>query len=142
MVRFRDREHRSSCTRKHQATRIIAGVARVTEDIAIAEELAQDVLVVSLEGWPKEGIPSNPGSWLMTAAKHRAIDALRRGRMLSAKHEKIIRTEPWLGLTTRRGLGFSALRVTQRVSRSKTRTWNCRPEPFARLVVRRSLKTE
>jgi RNA polymerase sigma-70 factor (ECF subfamily) len=78
-----------------EATRLIAGIARVTQDIAIAEELAQDALVVALERWPKEGIPSNPGAWLMTAAKHRALDSLRRGRMLSAKHDEIARELEW-----------------------------------------------
>ena len=80
---------------KVEATRLIAGIARVTQDIATAEELAQDALVVALERWPKEGIPSNPGAWLMTAAKHRALDFLRRGRMLSAKHKEIIRELEW-----------------------------------------------
>ena len=67
---------------KIESTRLIAGIARVTHDIGIAEELAQDALVVALERWPEEGIPDKPAAWLMTAAKRRAIDALRRGRML------------------------------------------------------------
>ncbi|WP_058187237.1 RNA polymerase sigma factor [Terracidiphilus gabretensis] len=76
---------------KIESTRLIAAIARVTRDIGIAEELAQDALVTALELWPEEGIPENPGAWLMTAAKRRAIDLLRRGRMLAQKHEDIAR---------------------------------------------------
>ena len=76
---------------KIESTRLIAGIARVTRDIGIAEELAQDALVTALELWPEEGIPENPAAWLRTAAKRRAIDALRRGRMLVQKHEEIAR---------------------------------------------------
>jgi predicted RNA polymerase sigma factor len=70
---------------KIESTRLIAAIARVTHDIGIAEELAQDALVTALEVWPGEGIPDNPGAWLMKAAKRRAIDSLRRGRMLVQK---------------------------------------------------------
>ncbi|HTB97445.1 MAG TPA: RNA polymerase sigma factor [Terracidiphilus sp.] len=76
---------------KIESTRLIAGIARVTHDIGIAEELAQDALVIALEQWPEQGIPENPGAWLMTAAKRRAIDSLRRGRMLIQKHDEIAR---------------------------------------------------
>ncbi len=76
---------------KIESTRLIAGIARVTRDIGIAEKLAQDALVTALEVWPEEGIPENPGAWLMTAAKRRAIDSLRRGRMLVQKHDEITR---------------------------------------------------
>ena len=76
---------------KIESTRLIAAIARVTRDIGIAEELAQDALVTALEVWPEEGIPENPGAWLMTAAKRRAIDSLRRARMLMQKHEEIAR---------------------------------------------------
>ena len=73
---------------KIESTRLIAGIARVTRDIGMAEELAQDALVTALEAWPEEGIPENPGAWLMTAAKRRAIDYLRRGQMQERKHER------------------------------------------------------
>jgi RNA polymerase sigma-70 factor, ECF subfamily len=76
---------------KIESTRLIAAIARVTHDIGIAEELAQDALVTALERWPAEGIPENPGAWLMTAAKRRAIDNLRRRQMLVLKHEEIAR---------------------------------------------------
>ena len=74
-----------------ESTRLIAGIARVTRDVGVAEELAQDALVAALERWPEEGIPEKPAAWLMTAAKRRAIDALRRGRMLEQKHGEIAR---------------------------------------------------
>lgn len=76
---------------KIESTRLIAGIARVTRDIGIAEELAQDALVTAFEVWPEHGIPENPGAWLMMAAKRRAIDTLRRGQMLVQKHEEIAR---------------------------------------------------
>jgi RNA polymerase sigma-70 factor (ECF subfamily) len=76
---------------KIESTRLIAAIARVTRDIGIAEELAQDALVAALERWPEEGIPEKPAAWLMTAAKRRAIDFLRRGRMLEQKHGEIAR---------------------------------------------------
>jgi len=80
---------------KIESARLIAAIARVTRDIGIAEELAQDALVTALEVWPVEGIPDNPEAWLMTAAKRRAIDSLRRGRMLVQKHEEITRELEW-----------------------------------------------
>ncbi|MEO7028346.1 MAG: RNA polymerase sigma factor [Acidobacteriaceae bacterium] len=76
---------------KVESTRLIAAIARVTRDIGTAEELAQDALITALERWPEEGIPENPAAWLMTAAKRRAIDTLRRGQMLVQKHEEITR---------------------------------------------------
>jgi len=76
---------------KIESTRLIAAIARVTRDIGIAEELAQEALVAALERWPEEGMPENPAAWLMTAAKRRAIDSLRRGQMLVQKHEEIAR---------------------------------------------------
>jgi len=76
---------------KLESTRLIAAIARVTRDVGIAEELAQDVLVTALERWPGEGIPQNPGAWLMMAAKRRAIDFFRRARMLVQKHDEIAR---------------------------------------------------
>jgi RNA polymerase sigma factor (sigma-70 family) len=76
---------------KNESTRLIAGIARVTHDIGVAEELAQDALVSALEQWPEQGIPENPGAWLMKAAKWRAIDSLRRAQNLAPKHEEITR---------------------------------------------------
>ena len=61
-----------------ESARLIAGLARVTGDIGLAEDLAQDALVIALEQWPRTGIPPNPAGWLMTTAKNRGIDAHRR----------------------------------------------------------------
>lgn len=61
-----------------ESARLIAGLARIVRDVGVAEELAQDALVVALEKWPQSGVPDNPGAWLMTTAKHRAIDHFRR----------------------------------------------------------------
>jgi RNA polymerase sigma factor (sigma-70 family) len=72
-----------------ESARLIAGLARMVRDIGVAEELAQDALVAALEQWPQEGIPRNPGAWLMTAAKHRALDHLRRNKRLERKHEEL-----------------------------------------------------
>jgi RNA polymerase sigma factor (sigma-70 family) len=74
-----------------ESPRLIAALTRVTRDVGIAEDLAQDALVAALEQWPGEGIPRNPGAWLMAAAKHRAIDGFRRNRMLDDKHVEISR---------------------------------------------------
>ncbi|MEJ7733851.1 MAG: RNA polymerase sigma factor [Polyangiaceae bacterium] len=72
-----------------EAARLIASLARITRDVGVAEELAQDALVAALEQWPRDGIPDNPGGWLMGAAKHRAIDQLRRGKRVERKHQEI-----------------------------------------------------
>ncbi len=80
---------------KIESTRLIAAIARVTRDVGVAEELAQDALVTALELWPTEGIPDNPAAWLMKAAKRRAIDSLRRARMLVQKHDEIARELEW-----------------------------------------------
>jgi RNA polymerase sigma factor (sigma-70 family) len=61
-----------------ESARLVAGLARFVGDVGLAEELAQDALVAALEQWPAEGVPANPGGWLMSTAKHRAIDQLRR----------------------------------------------------------------
>ena len=74
-----------------ERARLIAGLARIVRDVDLAEELAQDALVVALSEWPRIGVPANPGAWLMTAAKRRAIDAVRRLRMRERKHEEIAR---------------------------------------------------
>ncbi|HSR94943.1 MAG TPA: sigma factor [Solirubrobacterales bacterium] len=65
-----------------EAAQLIAALARMTGDIGLAEDLAQDALVAALERWPESGVPENPGAWLMATAKNRAIDLARRGRRL------------------------------------------------------------
>src|SRR5438445_8849351 len=72
-----------------ESARLIAGLARIVGDVGLAEDLAQDALVAALEQWPKSGVPDNPGAWLMATAKHRAIDTLRRGKMLERKHAEL-----------------------------------------------------
>jgi RNA polymerase sigma factor (sigma-70 family) len=72
-----------------ESARLIAGLARIVRDVGVAEELAQDALVVALERWPETGVPDNPGAWLMTTAKHRAIDYFRRNKLLERKHEEL-----------------------------------------------------
>ena len=74
---------------KIESARLIAGLARIVRDVGLAEELAQDALVVALERWPESGIPDNPGAWLMATAKHRAIDLLRRNQLLDRKHAEL-----------------------------------------------------
>jgi RNA polymerase sigma factor (sigma-70 family) len=72
-----------------ESARVIAGLARIVRDVGLAEELAQDALVAALEQWPAEGIPRNPGAWLMATAKHRAIDQMRRRTVLDRKHAEL-----------------------------------------------------
>jgi RNA polymerase sigma-70 factor, ECF subfamily len=72
-----------------ESPRLIAGLTRITRDVGAAEDLAQDALVAALEQWPREGIPSNPGAWLMATAKHRAIDLVRRRSLLDRKHSEL-----------------------------------------------------
>jgi RNA polymerase sigma factor (sigma-70 family) len=74
-----------------ERARLIAGLARVVHNVDLAEELAQDALVIALSEWPRTSVPANPGAWLMTAAKRRAIDAIRRDKMRERKHEEIAR---------------------------------------------------
>jgi RNA polymerase sigma factor (sigma-70 family) len=72
-----------------ESARVIASLARVVRDVGLAEELAQDALVAALEQWPETGVPDNPGAWLTAAAKHRAIDRIRRAKLIERKHEEI-----------------------------------------------------
>ncbi|HLO01748.1 MAG TPA: RNA polymerase sigma factor [Symbiobacteriaceae bacterium] len=72
-----------------ESARIIAALARIVRDIGLAEELAQDALVAALEQWPQSGVPVNPGAWLMTTAKRRAIDLHRRKSLEGRKHDEL-----------------------------------------------------
>src|SRR5215211_2551468 len=72
-----------------ESARLIAGLARLVGDVGVAEDLAQDALLAALERWPKAGVPDRPGAWLMTTAKRRAIDLLRRRTRLERKHEEL-----------------------------------------------------
>ena len=72
-----------------ESARLIASLARIVRDIGLAEDLAQDAFIAALERWPESGIPEKPGAWLMTAAKNRALDLWRRGKLLERKHEEL-----------------------------------------------------
>ena len=72
-----------------ESAKIVAGVARMVRDIGVAEELAQDALVAALEHWPTQGVPDKPGAWLMATAKNRALDRLRRDKVLQSKLDQI-----------------------------------------------------
>lgn len=72
-----------------ESAKLIAGLTRIVRDVGIAEDLAQEALVAALEQWPKNGVPDNPGAWLMATAKNRAIDHFRRRSLLDRKHEEL-----------------------------------------------------
>jgi RNA polymerase sigma-70 factor (ECF subfamily) len=72
-----------------ESAKVIAGLTRMVRDVGLAEELAQEALVVALERWPEAGVPDNPGAWLMATAKHRAVDQFRRTRLLERKHDEL-----------------------------------------------------
>ncbi|WP_116134720.1 RNA polymerase sigma factor [Trinickia diaoshuihuensis] len=72
-----------------EAARLVAHAARLVRDVGVAEELAQDALVAALEHWPRDGVPDNPGAWLMATVKHRALDKLRQDALHARKHEAI-----------------------------------------------------
>ena len=72
-----------------ESAKLIAGLTRMVGDVGLAEDLAQDALVAALEQWPSSGVPDNPGAWLMTTAKRRGIDSLRRSRMQERKHPEL-----------------------------------------------------
>ena len=74
---------------KIESPKLIAALARMTRDVGLAEDLAQDALVSALEQWPSEGIPRNPGAWLMAIAKRRGIDHFRRNKLTDVKHEQV-----------------------------------------------------
>src|SRR5690242_12324527 len=99
-----------------EAARLVAGLTRMTKDLGLAEDLAQDALVAALEQWPESGIPSNPGAWLMATAKRRAIDQIRRketfGRKLAELgHELETSAEPDLDAALDDEIGDDLLRL-------------------------------
>ncbi len=75
-----------------ESPKLIAGLTRMVRDVGLAEDLAHDALVIALERWPASGIPDNPGAWLMTTAKRRAIDLLRRNKLRDRKYEELTRS--------------------------------------------------
>jgi RNA polymerase sigma-70 factor (ECF subfamily) len=102
-----------------ESARLIAGLARIVRDVGLAEELAHDALVAALEQWPESGVPNNPGAWLMATAKHRAIDLVRRSKLIERKHDEIRReiearqemTEPDLDAAIDEEIGDDLLRL-------------------------------
>jgi len=72
-----------------ESAKVIAHAARLVRDVGLAEELAQDTLVTALERWPVDGLPDNPGAWLMAAVKNRALDRLRQDALHARKHEEL-----------------------------------------------------
>jgi RNA polymerase sigma factor (sigma-70 family) len=84
-----------------ESAKIIARLARMLNQVGIAEELAHDAFVTALEQWPATGIPDNPAAWLMTAAKNRALDELRRRKLLARTHESIAQEAPLIGSPAR-----------------------------------------
>ncbi|MGW6394191.1 RNA polymerase sigma factor [Streptomyces sp. NPDC055103] len=74
---------------KLESAKIVASLTRVVRDVGLAKELAQDALVAALEQWPVSGVPDNPGAWLTTTAKRRALDHLRRSQRLERKQEQL-----------------------------------------------------
>jgi RNA polymerase sigma-70 factor (ECF subfamily) len=72
-----------------ESARLIAALTRIVRDVGLAEDLAQDALMAALESWPEQGVPDNPGAWLMAAARRRAIDQFRRNRMVDRKHDEL-----------------------------------------------------
>ena len=72
-----------------ESSKIIAYLTRMVRDIGLAEDLAQDALIAALERWPQDGIPDIPGGWLMTAAKRKALDLLRRNKVRDRKYEQL-----------------------------------------------------
>jgi RNA polymerase sigma factor (sigma-70 family) len=84
-----DTHHAIDAVWRIESAKLIAGLARMTRDVGVAEDLAQDALVAALEQWPESGVPDNPGAWLMTTAKRRAIDRMRRDKLHARKHEEI-----------------------------------------------------
>ncbi|WP_028551281.1 RNA polymerase sigma factor [Paenibacillus sp. UNC451MF] len=99
-----------------ESAKLIAGLSRMVRDVGLAEDLAQDALVIALEKWPDSGIPDNPGAWLMATAKRRAIDLLRRNKLRDRKYEEFSRsndlfTEHALEVTTEGDIGDDLLRL-------------------------------
>ncbi|NUR00709.1 MAG: sigma-70 family RNA polymerase sigma factor, partial [Streptomyces sp.] len=87
-----DPRHAIETVFRLESPRIIAAVARLVRDVGIAEELAQDALVAALEQWPRDGVPDNPGAWLLATARHRAVDLIRRRENYARKLQEIGRS--------------------------------------------------
>jgi RNA polymerase sigma-70 factor, ECF subfamily len=91
-VAFRDAHKSIETVWRMESAKLIAALTRLVHDVGLAEDLAQDALVIALEKWPESGVPDNPAAWLMATAKHRAMDSLRRDKMLDRKHAELLPT--------------------------------------------------
>lgn len=91
-MRFSDTGRTIDAIWRIESPKLIAGLTRMVRDVGLAEDLAQDALVIALERWPESGIPDNPGAWLMTTAKRRAIDLMRRNKIRDRKYEELTRS--------------------------------------------------
>ena len=115
--RTRDAERAVEAVWRIEAARLIGRLARMVDDVGLAEDIAQDALMVALERWPESGVPENPGAWLMATAKNRAIDELRRRKRLESKQEQIARelgrraSEPEIELESEEGIEDDVLRL-------------------------------
>ena len=88
-IAYRDAHKSIETVWRMESAKIVAALTRLVHDVGLAEDLAQDALIVALEKWPESGVPDNPAAWLMATAKHRAMDALRRDKMLDRKHAEL-----------------------------------------------------
>src|SRR5256885_4525440 len=86
-----DTHHTILAVWRIEQPRLITSLARMLRDVPLAEDLTQEALLAALEHWPTTGVPEKPGAWLMATAKRRALDHLRRGRMLERRHEMLAR---------------------------------------------------
>jgi RNA polymerase sigma factor (sigma-70 family) len=84
-----DTHHSIEAVWRIESARVIASLTRITRDVGLAEDLAQEALVAALEQWPQSGVPDKPGAWLMATAKHRALDHFRRTALLDRKHQEL-----------------------------------------------------
>ena len=91
MVTAADIQHTILATWRIEQPRLITSLSRMLRDVPLAEDLTQEALLAALEHWPRSGVPEKPGAWLMAIAKRRALDHLRRNRMLARKHDLIAR---------------------------------------------------
>ncbi|HVT68175.1 MAG TPA: sigma factor, partial [Trebonia sp.] len=80
---------------RDEATRIRAALAARTGDVALAEDAVQDAFIEALEHWPRDGVPANPGGWLATTARRKAVDRLRRDKVGADKFALLAATEAW-----------------------------------------------
>src|ERR1700755_1566541 len=86
-----DIDHAIRAVWRVEQPRLITSLSRMLRDVPLAEDLTQEALVAALDHWPATGVPEKPGAWLMATAKRRALDHLRRGKMLAHKHDMVAR---------------------------------------------------